>query len=386
MLASWHLRNRASRTATVLLILRARRRQRDHQRRVRQHVRLLTKKINYPPQRVYRQRMSYEMMSEELCVRRLGFSKEAIGRLCEILKDDLKPSSKCLTALTVPMKVTIALNFFACGSLQSDTGDMCNISQSAARTCIHQVTEAIFRRASDFIHFDMSPVRMKERSLAFYEIAGFPEVIGAIDGTHVPLKPPKDQPVSFVNRKGFHSLNVMIVCDAQMKILTVNADNRGSAHDSFVLANSRLHRAMSASPGLTGWLLGDEDYPLRTWLMTPYRGTRSKAQERYNRAHVTTRKVVEKAVGALKSRFRCLRSGGTLQYSPVKVSKIVVVCCALHNFALQEGLTLHLEDDLAPEVEELEECNVDPDSDVPPGVWEEARTARDHLVATAFEH
>ncbi|XP_072354326.1 putative nuclease HARBI1 [Scyliorhinus torazame] len=378
---------------TLEILLRRRRMRRDHERRVRHHLRLARKRINYPPLRVYRQRTSYEMMSEELCARRLRFSKEAMGCLCEMLKEDLKPNSNCRTALTVEMKLTTALNFFASGSFQHGISDICNISQNTARTCIHQVMNAIYHKASELIIFDTSPVKLKERSIAFYRIAGFPKVIGAVDGTHVALKAPGNDTVSFVNGKGFHSLNVMIVCDAQMRILTVNANNRGSAHDSFVLESSMLHRSMTTPPGIKGWLLGDKGYPLRTWLMTSFRSTNNEAQKRYNCAHVTTRQVVERTITVLKSRFRCLdRSGGTLQYAPEIVSKIVIVCCALHNFAIQHGLNIHPEDVLPPEMDELEEGNMEPDADIPPGAGvqaqapSDARAIRDRLAAAAFGH
>ncbi|CAH1366233.1 unnamed protein product [Tenebrio molitor] len=38
----------------------------------------------------------------------------------------------------------------------------------------------------------------------------------------------------FINRKNFHSLNVLLVCDSDLKILSVNARYPGSVHDSAV--------------------------------------------------------------------------------------------------------------------------------------------------------
>ena len=38
-------------------------------------------------------------------------------------------------------------------------------------------------------------------------------MIGCIDGTHVRIQAPKDDEKSYVNRKNFHSINVMAVCD-----------------------------------------------------------------------------------------------------------------------------------------------------------------------------
>ena len=56
-------------------------------------------------------------------------------------------------------------------------------------------------------------------------------------------------------------------------------------------------------------------------------------------------------IAMLKMRFQCLdRSAGALKYNPPRVSHIVIICCALHNLALQQRVEL-------PE-EELEEWHI----------------------------
>lgn len=52
--------------------------------------------------------------------------------------------------------------------------------------------------------------------IRFTEIAGFPGIIGAVDGTHIAIVAPSNQneqykEYTYVNRKGFHSLNVQLV-------------------------------------------------------------------------------------------------------------------------------------------------------------------------------
>ena len=51
-----------------------------------------------------------------------------------------------------------------------------------------------------------------------YQIAGFPDLLGCVDGTHIRIKRPKDNENDFVNRKGYHSINTQIVCDADLVI------------------------------------------------------------------------------------------------------------------------------------------------------------------------
>jgi len=53
----------------------------------------------------------------------------------------------------------------------------------------------------------------------FYSMAGFPNVIGCIDCTHVKVIAPSRNEYEYVNRKGYHSINVQLICDADLKIL-----------------------------------------------------------------------------------------------------------------------------------------------------------------------
>lgn len=141
----------------------------------------------------------------------------------------------------------------------------------------------------------------------------FPIVVGAIDCTHVQIIAPKaDDPVYpeqiFVNRHGTHSINVQMVCDANLKILNCNSKFPGATHDAYIWRNSslkvKLRRMFSRDNPL--WLLGDSGYPLEPWLMTPKSDPTTAPECRYNSSHAKTRNVIERCFGVLKGRFRCL--------------------------------------------------------------------------------
>jgi hypothetical protein len=75
--------------------------------------------------------------------------------------------------------------------------------------------------------------------------------------------------------------------------------------------------------------------------MIPFLRTTSIGEEKYNKAHTKTRRIVENAFGVLKSRFRCLdRSGGEIQFTPKRCCNVIITCCVLHNIAIEKGLPL----------------------------------------------
>lgn len=56
---------------------------------------------------------------------------------------------------------------------------------------------------------------------------------------------------------------------------------------------------------INGILVGDNGYTATNYMLTPVMNPTTLAQRRYNRAHITTRNVVERLFGQWKNKFRC---------------------------------------------------------------------------------
>ncbi|KAL6491526.1 hypothetical protein MHYP_G00018710 [Metynnis hypsauchen] len=85
--------------------------------------------------------------------------------------------------------------------------------------------------------------------------------------------------------------------------------------------------------------------------------------------------VVERAIGQLKSRWRCLdRTGGMLLYRPEKVYRIVRACGVLHNVAHRYAVPL-LEVVEQPADPEPGQMNAQPNPGAIPSLWQQAETA-----------
>lgn len=139
------------------------------------------------------------------------------------------------------MKVTAALQFFASSAFQHPLSSIHGISQSAISSCIQVVTSGLVQHAHTFIQFPMTP-DSQECKTEFWAKYGFPGVLGAIDCTHVQLHAPSENSLAYINRKGTHSINIQVICDASCKVTHVLANFPESSHDSFIFANSNINR------------------------------------------------------------------------------------------------------------------------------------------------
>lgn len=128
------------------------------------------------------------------------------------------------------------------------------------------------------------------------------------------------------------------ICDADLRILSVNARYGGSAHDAFVWNNSavnqRLRQEFQAGNNNESWLLGDSGYGVQPWLMTPILNPTTDAEEIYNIRHRKARHLVERCIGILKNRFRCISRQRILMYDPSTAGLIINSCVVLHNIMI----------------------------------------------------
>lgn len=87
--------------------------------------------------------------------------------------------------------------------------------------------------------------------------------------------------------------------------------------------------------------------------MTPFAGHNgmTAAERSYNVAHRRARNCVERLIGVLKGRFRCIGPDRLLRYSPVKCGLIINSCAVLHNilldarFPIEAGIEIVIENE-----------------------------------------
>ncbi|XP_029441338.1 putative nuclease HARBI1 [Rhinatrema bivittatum] len=166
------------------------------------------------------------------------------------------------------------------------------MTQSSFSRHLTRVMKAMMKRMRTYIVYPTDPVELQQIRSGFMGIVGMPNVLGAIDCTHIAFTPRLEEESSFRNRKHFHSMNVQVVCDAHLQILNVVAKYPGSCHDAYILEHSSMETHFPEGKYGEGWLLGDGSYGCKPWLLTPLQSPHTAAEKHYSEAHGSTRNVI----------------------------------------------------------------------------------------------
>ncbi|KAJ9174410.1 hypothetical protein P3X46_013056 [Hevea brasiliensis] len=208
----------------------------------------------------------------------------------------------------------------------------------------HNVLRAVVALEAEFLNqptgADVHPQILNNNRFYPY----FKNCVGALDGTHIRVKVPRELAPRFRGRKEWPTQNVLAACSFDMKFTYVLPGWEGTASDSRILKNA-LDREDKLLIPQGKFYLVDAGLPLRSGLIAPYRGVRyhlneysrrgpQNAKELFNHRHASLRNVIERAFGVLKKRFPIIASGTEPHYSFETMIEIVLACCIIHNFLM----------------------------------------------------
>ena len=94
--------------------------------------------------------------------------------------------------------------------------------------------------------------KLREIVEEFETYWGFPQAVGAIDGSHIPIIRPDESASDYYNRKGYYSVIMQAMVDFRGLFMDVYIGWPGKVHDARVFANSSIYRR-----GMEGTLFPD---------------------------------------------------------------------------------------------------------------------------------
>ena len=211
-------------------------------------------------------------------------------------------------------RVALTLWFLATNSDYRTIGHLFGVSKPTVCVVTKEVCAAIVKvLLPKYIRIPTGD-GLKTVIEGFKDKLGFPQCVGVVDGTHIPIVSPVECPADYYNRKGWHSIIMQGTVNHLGHFIDVYVGWPGRVHDARVFVNSSLYKRGQAGTLFPDWkktiavkdipllMLGDPAYPLLPWLMKafPDNGSLSHEQKTFNYRLSKARVVVEHAYGRLK--------------------------------------------------------------------------------------
>ena len=279
----------------------------------------------------------------------------------EQLTRDLQGLQRQVTRLRnpVPVRTIVAmlLKRLGKGLDYREIGDKFGIGTSTACMKVNEATQLLVRSKIHIISRLQRGIDFQRIINGFQRKWNFPQCLGAIDGTHIPIKAPLIHHGDYYNRKSFHSVILQGVCDSQCCFTDVFAGWPGRAHDSRVFGRSQIGKMITGGRLIPNdanlsrvidnhiiepFLIGDPAYSISKHLMKNYPGSNlAPEKEHFNYRLSRARIQIERAFGRLKGRWRCLLN--PLDCDLDKVVLHATSACILHNIC-EERKECYLEE------------------------------------------
>ena len=206
-------------------------------------------------------------------------NKDTFTYICEEIREFVeKPSTNLRKALTVKMRVAIALYFYSGSCDYRTTSNLFGIGQLTVCIILHAVSEAIVEKLLPKLEAEVQTF-IRE----FEEISGFPQAVGAIDGCHIRIKAPLKDAEDYISTKDYHSIVLHGLLDNNYIFCNVFVRWPGKSHDARIFKNSPLYleclqrtffpRILSRyiqNISIPTLILGDSANPLEEFIMKAY--------------------------------------------------------------------------------------------------------------------
>ena len=258
-----------------------------------------------------------------------------------------KKDTRLRKSIPAGERLAVTLRFLATGDSQQSLSFSFRIGKATISKIISETCGAISKVLQEkYLSPPETAAEWLSISEQFKESWNMFHVIGCIDGKHIRVECPKLSGTLYYNYKGFFSIVLMAICDANYCFTMFDLGQYGSNNDSGVLANSEMGQMFDSyllnvpedskltenhEETMPYFLLGDEIFPLKKWLMRPFPGKNATEEERiYNYRHSRARRCIENAFGILSARWRIFQK--PIRASVDNVEKYTMACLSLHNY------------------------------------------------------
>lgn len=179
-------------------------------------------------------------------------SKTTMDIICSKLRSELASKGNILNKrwkrkeeLSVEKKVAIAIYYLASCCEYRVVANQFGVHKRTVCKVVHEFMRATVKILTpQYIKFPNEEDAI-EYSKSFQHKSQIPNIIGAIDGTHIPILPPSEGYRDYVNRKGWPSMILQGIVGPNYEFLDVSITQPGRSHDMAALMASAVYRQIN---------------------------------------------------------------------------------------------------------------------------------------------
>ena len=296
----------------------------------------------YPRSQVWFE-MVDDVYNDELCYANFRVTKETFAFILGKIEQNIDHKNTHLReAVSAKRRLAVTLYFLAFTAEYRTIGNLFGVSRSFVCQCIQEVCDAIAKQFRNVISFPKGE-DLLQVIRGYEEAWGLPMCAGAIDGTHIAIRAPKENHTDYVNRKGFHSILMQAVVDCNYLFRDVVIGWPGSVHDARMFSNSTIFVKGNENrlfpndltkeicgEDVPPVILADAAYPLLQWLLKGYpRNEATRCQRLFNYRLSRARMTVENTFGRWKGRY--IRFSKRVDIDVTALVQVILASCILHN-------------------------------------------------------
>ena len=142
-------------------------------------------------------------------------SKQSFLVLCEKLyQHNSKNATRFQKRISMEMQVAVTMYYLSDEGRFRKAANVFKVAENTVSMIIRRVTKEISNHlANKYIKLPRRDGEFNESCSLFFEKHGFPQCLGAINGTHIAIKRPSENSADYISHKGRYFLNIQEVAD-----------------------------------------------------------------------------------------------------------------------------------------------------------------------------
>ena len=244
-------------------------------------------------------------------------------KLQKLLKSSLqKKYTNYRKPISPQTRLTVTLRFLALGDGFRSLSHQFRIGLSTCREIVRDTCKAIAKvLMAEYLKTPTTRQEWLNIAHRFNTRWDFPHVIGIVDGKHIRINRPRKTGSLYYNYKGYFSLVLLAICNANYEFIYVDIGAEGKASDGGTWRRCTFHDYLhndtnplnipepelipAINKTIPYFIIGDDAFRLTPSVMKPFPGTSDNRKEQiYNYRFCRCRRVIENTFGILTTRFR----------------------------------------------------------------------------------